>query len=116
MALSERDVTILEHITAYCNDISDMVIRFGNSIESFQTDKAYRNACAMCILQIGELVGHLSEAFRREHAEMPWNEIKAMRNVVVHAYGSISVQTTWETIEQDIPVLKAFCERVMAEG
>ena len=42
--------------------------------------------------------------------------IKAMRNVVVHAYGSISVQTTWETIEQDIPVLKAFCERVMTEG
>ena len=32
-----------------------------------------------------------------------------MRNVVAHAYGSISIQTTWETIEQDIPALRAFC-------
>ncbi len=32
-----------------------------------------------------------------------------MRNIVAHAYGSISVQMTWETIEQDIPALRAFC-------
>ena len=114
MALSERDAVILEHMAGYCDDIFDMVDRFGNSEEAFRADKAYRNACAMCILQIGELVGHLSEAFRNEHTQMPWNEIKAMRNVVAHAYGSISVQTTWETIELDIPVLKAFCARMIA--
>ena len=69
----------------------------------------YRNACAMCILQIGELAGHFSPEFRSSHGQMPWNEIRAMRNVVAHAYGSISIQTTWETIEQDIPALRAFC-------
>lgn len=114
METSERDRSILEHIISYCADIEDTVARFGNSLEAFSTDKVYRNACAMCILQIGELGGHLSEGFRTEYRQMPWNEIKGMRNVMAHAYGSISVQTTWETIEQDIPALKHFCEEVLA--
>ena len=46
---------------------------------------------------------------------MPWNEIRAMRNIVAHAYGSISVQMTWETIEKDIPALKAFCGNALRE-
>ena len=113
MALSERDLHILERIQAYCEDIFETVNRFGDSYEAFCSDKAYRNACALCILQIGELAGHLSEEFRAQHAQMPWNEIKAMRNIVAHAYGSISVQMTWETIEQDIPALSEFCRTAL---
>ncbi len=113
METSERDRSILQHIISYCEDIEEAVARFGNSLEAFSDDKAYRNACAMCILQIGELGGHLSQEFRTEYRQMPWNEIKGMRNVVAHAYGSISVQTTWETIEQDIPALKQFCEEIL---
>ena len=114
MEISERDRSILEHIITYCDDISDTVDRFGKSFEVFAKDKIYRNACAMCILQIGELSGNLSAEFRSAYRQMPWNEIKAMRNVVAHAYGSISIQATWETIESDIPALKGFCSDVLA--
>ena len=115
MPTSERDRLILEHIIAYCCDIEEAVQRFGNSFEAFSNDKAYRNACAMCILQIGELGGHLSQEFRSSHPQMPWNEIKGTRNVMAHAYGSLSVQTTWETIQHDIPALKKFCTAVLNE-
>lgn len=113
MKINKRDIAILQHIVTYCNDIDKIVDRFGNNIKTFRSDKAYRNSCAMCILQIGELVGHLSEEFRMEHNYMPWNEIKAMRNVMAHAYGSISIQATWETICRDIPDLKKFCQQIL---
>ena len=113
MPVSERDLSILKHVVSYCEDIEEAVLRFGRSYEAFGQDKAYRNACAMCILQIGELGGHLSPEFRAAYRQMPWNEIRGMRNVMAHAYGSISVQTTWEAIEQDIPALKAFCLSVL---
>lgn len=116
MALNDRDGDILRHLTMYCDDVLETVDRFGNTFEAFRADKAYRNACAMCILQIGELVGHLSPQFRASHAQMPWNEIKAMRNIVVHAYGSVSAQMTWETIEQDIPALKAYCDDILRKA
>lgn len=116
MPVSERDCSILEHIVSYCLDIEDTVLRFGKSYEVFVKDKAYRNACAMCILQIGELGGHLSPEFRSTHRQMPWNEIKSMRNVMAHAYGSLSIEATWETIESDIPALKEFCLTVLGKG
>lgn len=115
MALNERDSAVLEHMTVYCDEILETVARFGDSLEAFSADKVYRNGCAMCILQIGELAGHLSPEFRTAHSEMPWNEIRAMRNIVAHAYGSVSTQMTWETIEQDIPALKRFCENMLGE-
>ena len=65
MALNERDRTVLEYMVAYCDDILDATKRFGNTFDAFSADKAYRNACAMCILQIGELVGHLSPRISR---------------------------------------------------
>ena len=117
MEINERDRTILEHIVSYCVDIENAVARFGNSYEIFSADKEYRNACAMCVLQIGELSGHLSEVFRNSHKDIQWSEIKGMRNVMAHRYGSISVVKTWETIERDVPELKAYCLRCLdADG
>ena len=115
MNANARDCSVLEHMISYCDEIEKAVQRFGNSYEAFQQDTLYRHACAMCILQIGELSAHLSEGFRQTHREIPWVEIKAMRNVAAHAYGKISVKTTWKTIENDIPALRRFCVDAIKE-
>ena len=81
--------------------------------ETFVNDAIYRNAAALCILQIGELVGKLTEEFRTTHAAVPWRKIKAMRNIVAHSYGSIDSEITWEIIQDDIPELKAYCISVI---
>lgn len=109
-----RDNSILEHIVRYCVEIEETVSRFGRSYQAFSSDSVYRNACALCILQIGELSGHLSEDFRKRHAQIPWREIRGMRNIVAHAYGSVDPASTWKTIEEDIPALKTFCEKQRA--
>ena len=72
-------------------------------------DPIYRNASALCILQIGELVGKLTDEFRVQHPGVPWRQIKAMRNIVAHSYGSVDSETTWEIITEDIPKLKQYC-------
>ena len=115
MEMNERDRSILDHIVSYCADIEQAVARFGDSYAQFSADKEYRNACAMCVLQIGELSGHLSAEFRSAHSGIPWSEIKGLRNVMAHKYGSISVEAVWETIKRDIPELKASCLRRLAE-
>ena len=63
----ERDKSVLEHMLSYCVDIEETVERFGDSYEAFSNDKAYRNACAMCILQIGGAC----RAFEREFPRRP---------------------------------------------
>ncbi len=105
----ERDLSILRHIVSYCEQIEQTVGFFGNDAKIFTENKIYRNAAALCILQIGELVGNLTEDFRKEHPAVPWRQIKAMRNIVAHNYGSVDPETTWEIITGDIPGLKKYC-------
>lgn len=113
MPPTERDHAILKHIVDYCDQIQSTVTRFGNDYDIFRNDSVYRNATALCILQIGELTGKLSEAFRASHDEMPWKQIKAMRNIVAHNYGSVDPEITWEIITDDILRLKQYCMQIV---
>ena len=61
------DIDILVHILRYCNNIRELIERFGEDIEIFKQDIAYRDSVSMNILQIGELAGRLSEEYRREN-------------------------------------------------
>ena len=66
----------------------------------------------MCVLQIGELSNHLTEDFRQATADdIPWKQIRGLRNVVAHEYGNIDEESLWETITEDIPALCDFCKR-----
>ena len=114
MKPSSKDINIVEHIFNYCVQIEETVKRFGNSQEIFIEDGIYRNAAALCILQIGELVGKLSDEFRSEYKSIPWQQIKAMRNIVAHSYGTVDPYITWEIITEDIPRLKEFCSKICA--
>lgn len=40
-------------------------------------------------IQIGELVGRLSEEFIGVHSEIPWHAIKGMRNLHAHDYENV---------------------------
>lgn len=114
MGFNKRDVEILKHIIYYCEEIETAILRFGDTFEDYEKDSMYRNATAMCILQIGELSGFLSDEFKKEHSEMPWREIKDMRNMAAHAYGKMSTTILWETITMDIPQLKNYCKKILS--
>ncbi len=116
MSDSERDLSILRHILSYCSQIDETVSRFGADCDLFVRDTVYHNAVALCILQIGELVGNLSDGFRAEHPGIPWREIKLMRNIVAHRYGTVDHTITWDVVENDIPALKAYCVKVVGDA
>ena len=112
---NNRDIEILKKIIRYCNEIDEANKDFGNSLEMLRTKSSYKNAVAMCILQIGELVVHLSEDFKIKYNDMPWQDIKRMRNIAAHRYGSFDIETLWDTIENDIPSLRDYCEEIIRE-
>lgn len=48
----------------------------------------------------------MTEAFRSSHAEIPWAEIIAMRNILVHDYFRVDTDEVWAAVERDLPTLK----------
>ena len=115
MSAGERDNNILKHIIEYCDQIESTITRFGDDFETFDQDVIYRNAVSLCILQIGELVGILSDEFKQEHDNIPWTQIKKMRNIVAHRYGTVDVTITWDVIKDDIPDLRKYCAELYKE-
>ena len=112
---SERDRAVVEHILRYCREIETAHDDFGHSRSRFDDSTTYQNAISMCILQIGELVNHLSEGFRRENDNIPWHRIRGMRNYVAHEYGSIDFDVVWYVSNQSLYELKVFCEEYLKE-
>lgn len=116
MNREERNIDIVERIIKYCGLIQAATERFGSSLEAFKGDMDYRSVCAMYILQIGELSTHLSDSFRETYADIPWREIRGIRNVFAHDYDRASAEKLWETITHDIPSLHDACAAIITQN
>ena len=66
------------------------------------------------VLEIGYWWANLTDDFKEQHPTIPWRQIRAMRNIVAHSYGTVDPETTWEIITDDIPALKKYCETIIA--
>jgi uncharacterized protein with HEPN domain len=112
---SDRDLETIEKIIRYCDEIDESMEHFGRSFDALRKHSTYRNAVAMCILQVGELTTHLSPGFRSHHPRMPWQDIKGMRNIVAHHYGEFDLEILWDTLQTDIPLLHQYCVEIIRE-
>jgi uncharacterized protein with HEPN domain len=56
--------------------------------------------------RIGEAAARLGREFQEAHPQVPWREMVAMRNLLVHEYFSVDLEEVWETAVRDLPLLK----------
>ncbi|MBQ9195598.1 MAG: DUF86 domain-containing protein [Clostridia bacterium] len=106
-----RDEQTLRHILSHCQDVQQFIQRFGSDYDTFIHDRAYYNAVAMCVMQIGELSNGLSDEFRESTKDqMPWGMIRGMRNWLAHSYSEIDSKVLWETARNDLPKVLSFCQ------
>lgn len=72
-----------------------------------------RDACCFYLLQIGELARTLSDAFKEAHRDIPWKQIRGLRNMVAHNYGHVDFEIIWSIVQEDIPVLYEKVSRIL---
>ena len=105
----DKNTSIVKHILEHLDNIFKAQKRFGNERSIFISDKDYFNSVCMSLLQVGELSQHLSVEFTKAHTDIPWKNIIGLRNMVVHGYGQIDIETIWVTVISDIPDLYNKC-------
>lgn len=62
---------------------------------------------------IGEAVSRLSPTLKERHPTIPWRQIVATRNILVHGYFQIDVNEIWNTAQRDIPKLRSQIETIL---
>jgi len=115
--MNNSDLQRIERMEEHCADIRQAINRLSVNYDVFMRDKDVRTAIVMYIAQIGELSAGLTEEFKaNEGAALPWGMIKSMRNLIVHAYHKIDLETVWETATGDIPILSTLCQKLLQEN
>ncbi len=83
------------------------------SLDLFEANRMAVDAVALNILIIGEAAGHIPAEIRDRHPEVPWADMRAMRNVVAHHYRDVSVAVLWQTLTQNLPSLRHLLREVL---
>ena len=47
--------------------------------------------------------------FKQKYSEIPWKDTAGMRGGLIHFYFGIRYDIVWNTIKQEIPVVKPLC-------
>ncbi|MDA8242312.1 MAG: DUF86 domain-containing protein [Nitrospiraceae bacterium] len=87
----------------------------GKSREEFLNDSQCQDAVIRRFEIIGEAARRISEDSRDANPELPWNEMIAMRNVMIHEYDDVDLPIVWETVKNNLPSLIAAIEKILAE-
>lgn len=112
--LATKEKGILLYIIKHCRRIEDKMD--GVSFESFLSNEDIKEIVSFNVLQIGELAKNLSPDFLKRYPDMPWKDIKGMRDWVAHGYGTINLEEIWKTATSDIKPLREYCELIINEN
>ena len=100
--IESRLPNYLDHMRTAASDARDFVD--GMTKEEFLADKRV----IMSLVILGEVVTKIMDRytdFVDGHSEVPWRNIRSMRNRIAHGYFDINLDVVWDTVQTALPDL-----------
>ncbi len=91
----------------------------GTTQDSFAKDAKTQDAVTRRLEIIGEAVKSLdtlAPELLTSHPEVPWKNIKGMREKLAHDYDTISVPILWNTATQELPLPREAVRKLTMEA
>lgn len=106
--------------TDYLHDILDAMdkaVAFSRdfSREDFLSDEKTIFATVRALEIIGEAAKHIPQRVKQRYPDLPWREMMAVRDKVIHAYFGVDGSVIWKTVHEDIPPLLPQLRRILLE-
>jgi uncharacterized protein with HEPN domain len=107
MTHPERAEDYLEHMA----DAIERAIKYAGrlgSLEALERDEQAQDAIVRTIAVVGEAANRLQKVapeFQAAHPGLPWNQMRGIRNKVIHDYFDVDWDVVWDTLQTDFPPL-----------
>lgn len=85
----------------------------GLEYEDFAEDSMRMDATVRRLARLGESTKYLPNAALLEHSSVPWEEMRSVRNFLVHDYFGISSYSLWLTVTVELPRLERLLIRAL---
>lgn len=88
-------------------DFCETVLAYtdGFDQEAFIASRLHYDATVRNVELIGEAATHLPDEVMKLAPEIPWRQVIATRNRLIHGYLGIDNDTLWSIIREDVPML-----------
>jgi uncharacterized protein with HEPN domain len=79
----------------------------GKAFDDFRTDALIHDAVVRNLEIVSEASRHIPEDVKAQASHIPWREIADFGNVLRHGYEGVNDGIIWDTIQRDLPTLRA---------
>lgn len=104
------DATYLQHIREGILAVRAYT-RSGRA--AFAADRMIQKAVLRELQEIAESTQRLSKEACAAEPDVPWRDISAFRNVLVHGYLGLNLERVWSVVEHDLAPLHEAVERML---
>ena len=113
MKPSERDAAYLWDMLEAARNARKLTrgLTFKDIMGDFRTRLALERSMEI----VGEAARRVSEKFRDEHREIPWQGIIGLRNVIAHEYGELDHNRLYTVARGGVPELIRALERILGK-
>ncbi|MBI5121260.1 MAG: DUF86 domain-containing protein [Rhodospirillales bacterium] len=96
----------------------DLILSFaeGQSLDCLQTDRMRYDAILRNLEIMGEAARHVPDEVTAKYPEIPWQQMRGLRNVLAHEYHGVDHEVVWRLIEKRLPELKRMMEKAFPDG
>ena len=95
-------IRLAEHLARASRDANAVA-----SAQELGADYMRFNSVAMDMVQAQEAARKLSDGFLEEVPQLPWHELRGLRNAIVHEYDEIDPDALYVSATVDVPRLLA---------
>ncbi len=72
-------------------------------------------AVTRCLEILGEAAKGVSLETRMNYPEIPWKNMIATRNLLIHEYHRVEPATVWDIVEKKLPYLKESLDKIISD-
>lgn len=109
--MKKDDNVYLLHIL----DAIDLIEKYikGVSENQFHSNTMVHDAVIRQVEIIGEAANNVSDEFQEKHSKLPWGKMIGIRNKVIHEYFNVNYSIVWDTIKEDLPIVKKSIKKIL---
>jgi len=95
-------------------DAIDSILEYTSNMDQslWEKDRKTIDAVIRNFEIIGEAATHVPEEVQNNYREVPWSQMKGIRNLLIHEYFGVDVDVVWETIQKDLEPLKKSLKKI----
>ena len=111
-----RNRTYLDYLWDILNS-AEAALSFVEDLDftGFSADRRTHFAVVRALEIISEAANQVQDQVKERWPHIPWQDMADMRNVLIHAYSGVDLETVWRIVHEDLPPLRDSIRQILAE-